>query len=60
MSGTAYDKDVILWSKEQAQFLRAGRFAALDIAHLADEIEDVGRSEKPDFARRMVCSSRIS
>jgi hypothetical protein len=54
MSGTAYDKDVILWSKEQAQLLRAGRFAELDIAHLADQIEDVGKSEKREFARRMV------
>ena len=33
--------------------LRAGRFAELDIEHLADEIEDVGKSEKRDLANRM-------
>ncbi len=33
-----YDKDVLLWSQEQARLLRAGRFAELDIEHLADEI----------------------
>jgi Domain of unknown function DUF29 len=50
---TPYDKDVILWSQEQARLLRAGRFAELDIEHLADEIEDVGKSEKRELASRM-------
>ena len=50
---TAYDKDVILWSQEQARLLRAGRFAELDIEHVADEIEDVGKSEKRELASRM-------
>jgi hypothetical protein len=49
----SYDKDVILWSEQQAQLLRAGRFAELDIEHLADEIEDVGKSEKRELASRM-------
>src|SRR5208282_3401630 len=50
---TPYDEDVILWSKEQARLLRAGRFSELDIEHLADEIEDVGKSEKRELANRM-------
>jgi hypothetical protein len=50
---TSYDKDVILWSEQQARLLRTGRFAELDIEHLADEIEDVGKSEKREFASRM-------
>ncbi len=50
---TAYDKDVILWSQDQARLLRAGRFSELDIERLADEIEDVGRSEKRELANRM-------
>jgi hypothetical protein len=45
---------VILWSQEQARLLRAGRFSELDIEHLADEIEDVGKSEKRELASRMV------
>ena len=52
-SGSSYDKDVILWSEEQARLLRARRFAELDIEHLADEIEDVGKSEKRELASRM-------
>ena len=50
---TSYDKDVILWSEDQARLLRAGRFAELDIEHLADEIEDVGKSEKRELASRV-------
>ena len=52
-TATRYDKDVLLWSQEQARLLRAGRFDELDIEHLADEIEDVGKSEKRELANRM-------
>lgn len=48
-----YDEDVIAWANEQARLLRAGRFDMLDIEHLADEIEDVGKSEKRELASRM-------
>jgi uncharacterized protein DUF29 len=52
-AATSYDKDVIRWSEQQVRLLRAGRLAELDIEHLADEIEDVGKSEKREFASRM-------
>jgi hypothetical protein len=52
-AATPYDKDVVMWSQEQARLLRAGRFAKLDIEHLVDEIEDVGKSEKRELASRM-------
>src|SRR5271169_5894026 len=50
---TSYDKDVIRWSQKQARLLRAGRFTELDVEHLTDEIEDVGKSEKRELANRM-------
>jgi hypothetical protein len=50
---TTYDKDVVAWSKEQAALLRAGRFSELDIEHIAEEIEDVGKSERRELAKRM-------
>jgi Domain of unknown function DUF29 len=34
--------DLYAWSKAQADLLRAGRFAELDLPHLIEEIEDVG------------------
>ena len=39
-----YESDVVAWAKEQAALLRAGKFAYLDIEHIADEIESVGRA----------------
>lgn len=49
----SYDFDVIAWANEQAALIRAGRFDLLDIEHIADEIEDVGRSEHREFKSRM-------
>lgn len=53
MAMRAYDKDIVAWATEQAQLLRAGRFDLLDIEHIADEIEDVGKSEQRELANRM-------
>lgn len=54
MSGVvAYDADVVAWSLEQARLLRAGQFSLLDIEHIAEEIEDVGKSEQRELAHRM-------
>ena len=49
----AYDQDVAAWAAEQARLIRAGRFDQLDIEHIADEVEDVGRSERRELASRM-------
>jgi hypothetical protein len=50
---TPYEKDIIAWSKEQARLLKAGRLSELDIEHIAEEIEDVGKSEQRELASRM-------
>ena len=46
---TPYERDVVAWSIEQARLLRAGRFDEIDIEHIADEIEDVGKSEEREL-----------
>ena len=48
-----YDIDVIAWANEQAGLLRSGQFAALDSEHLAEEIEDVGKSEQRELVNRL-------
>lgn len=48
-----YDQDVMAWAIEQARLIRAGRLDQLDLEHIADEIEDVGKSEKRELASRM-------
>ena len=50
---TRYETDVVAWANEQAALLREGKFSALDIEHIADEVEDVGKSEKRELASRM-------
>ncbi|MFA7239887.1 MAG: DUF29 domain-containing protein [Sulfuricellaceae bacterium] len=49
----SYDKDVVAWANEQAALLRNGRFSELDIEHIADEVEDVGKSERRALSSRM-------
>lgn len=48
-----YDGDVVAWATEQATLIRAGQFDLLDLQHIADEIEDVGKSEQRELASRM-------
>ena len=50
---TAYKQDIVAWSQEQARFIRAGRFDLLDLEHIADEIDDVGKSEARELESRM-------
>ena len=48
-----YDRDFYAWSQEQAALLRAGRLDAADIAHIAEEIESMGRTEKRELVSRL-------
>jgi hypothetical protein len=48
-----YDKDFYAWALEQAALLREGRLTDVDVAHVAEEIEDLGRSEKRELTSRL-------
>ena len=50
---TKYETDVVAWAHEQAGLIRAGRFDLLDLENIAEEIEDVGKSEQRELASRM-------
>ena len=41
-----YEEDFYVWSEVQAKLLRARRFEALDLEHLIEEVEDLGRGLK--------------
>ena len=49
----SYEGDFYAWANEQAGLLRAGRLAEADIAHIAEEIETMGRSEKRELISRL-------
>lgn len=39
-----YEQDFYAWSRQQAELLRLERFSDLDLAHLIEEVEDLGES----------------
>jgi Domain of unknown function DUF29 len=41
-----YDEDFYAWAMTTAALLRQRRFAEIDIAHLAEELEDMGKRER--------------
>ena len=41
-----YDADFYLWTQQQATLLRQGEFGELDTAHLVEEIEEMGASNR--------------
>jgi len=43
---TLYDTDFVEWSARTAERVRAGRLTEVDLEHLAEEIEDLARSER--------------
>lgn len=50
--GATYENDIVAWANEQACLLRSGKLSAIDIEHIAEEIEDVGKSEQRELASR--------
>lgn len=48
-----YDQDFALWSAEQAELIRSGRFDAMDRDNIAEEIESLGRSDRREIATRL-------
>lgn len=56
MDGSLYDlyeKDFYAWTQKQAALLRAGKLSEIDIAHLAEEIDSMGRGEKRELISRL-------
>jgi len=54
MTTHVYDTDIVAWANEQARLVRSGQFELLDLEHIAEELEDVGKSEQRELASRMV------
>lgn len=50
---TPYETDIVAWASEQAALLRAGKLSFVDALNIAEEIEDVAKSERRELASRM-------
>jgi len=49
----AHDCDFYAWTQNQAQLLLTGQFDVLDIQQIAEELEDMGRTEKRTLESRL-------
>ena len=49
---TLYHRDFLKWVDSQAAALRARRWDELDVEHLAEEVESLGRSERRELENR--------
>jgi hypothetical protein len=52
-ASSLYERDFYAWAKEQAALLRSGELARADIAHIAEEIESMGKTEKRELVSRL-------
>lgn len=48
-----HDVDFHGWTRQQSALLRAGRFDALDVENLIDEVESMGASERKELSSRL-------
>lgn len=49
MSQMLYDRDFYAWTQQQATLLRSRQWPDLDTVNLAEELEDMGRTEKREL-----------
>lgn len=56
-----YEEDFYTWAERQAELIRQGRFEALDLENVAEEIADLGRSQSASLesAYRLICVHQL-
>ena len=45
-TASLYERDFYAWTQRQAAILRSGSLAGVDLEHLAEEVEDMGREQR--------------
>jgi hypothetical protein len=48
-----YDRDFFEWTQENARLLEEGRLADADLAHIAEELEDMGKRDQRAVENRL-------
>jgi len=51
---TSYEQDFYAWTRHNAQLLREGKLAEIDIRNIAEELESMGKSEKRELINRLI------
>lgn len=47
-----YEKDFYAWALHSAELIRQGKLAEVDLEHIAEEIESMGKSDKRELVSR--------
>jgi len=48
-----YEKDFYAWTIQNAKLLREGKFSEIDVEHIAEEIESMGKRERRELINRL-------
>lgn len=48
-----YDRDFYAWTQAQVEYLRTQKFHLLDLDHLCEEIESLGKQQKRELRHRL-------
>ena len=49
-----YEKDFLAWTQHQSELLRQGRWQEVDLDHLVQELDDMGKSNHRELESRLV------
>lgn len=52
-SANLYEQDFYAWTMKNAQLLRQGKLAEIDVEHVAEELESMGRGERRELISRL-------
>ncbi|WP_295387139.1 DUF29 domain-containing protein [uncultured Thiodictyon sp.] len=50
---TLYHTDYSAWAHRNAELMRSGHYEALDVAHLLEELDDMGKSDQRELENRL-------
>lgn len=53
VSQDLYENDLYQWALTNARLLRSGQFKKIDIQHIADELEDMGKRERKELKSQL-------
>ena len=49
-----YEKDLLAWTQQQSELIRQGRWQEVDLGHLIEELEDMGKSNHRELESQLV------
>jgi len=49
-----YEQDIDAWIDEQVRLLKEGRVHEIDVAHLIEELQDMGKSNRRELESRLI------